>query len=406
MSATPAPKDALAGIRVVDFTWAAAGPFATLYLALLGAEVIKIESRRSLDIARRGFYTAVDDIDASPNFNDMTLNKLSIRVDLSHPKGQAALRRLIAQSDVVTQNFRPGVLDKYGLGYDAARQARPDIVMLSSSTAGQTGPYRALGGYATTFGALGGLSHLTGYEDGPATENWESIDMRLGTSNALAALIGLYRRQRTGQGQHIDMASQEVIIAGLGEIFMDYFMNATVAGRQGNRDEIMAPHNCYPCRGDDRWLSIAVDTDAEWQALCGIAGRPDWASDPRFADRYARWKHQDVLDQTLAAWTKDQDARDLTRRLQQAGIAAMPSMDAGELRSDPHVLERGVFFTVEHPKLGLTHHVRPPWRLSETPARATRFGPMFGEHRDYVFGEILGMPTSEIAALESDGVFS
>ena len=257
-----APKQALAGVRVLDFSWAASGPLSTLYLSLLGAEVIKVESARSLDIARRGYYTVVDDINASPNFNDMHMGKLSIRLDLRHPKAKELVLRLVALCDAAVENFRPGTLDKFGLGYEALRQARPDLIMVSSSTAGQTGPERAMPGYATTFGALGGLGGVTGYRGGPATELWDSIDMRLGTSITLAALIGLYDRRRTGRGQYVDFSSREVISATIGDSLLGYFMTGDVPGPKGNEDEVMAPHDCYPCLGDDRWVSIAVSTEA------------------------------------------------------------------------------------------------------------------------------------------------
>ncbi len=409
--ASPIGKDALAGVRVLDLSWAAAGPLCTLYLALLGAEVIKVESAKSLDIARRGYYTPVEDINASPNFNDMNLNKLDVRVNLGHQRGRELVRRLAEVSDVLINNFRPGVMERWGLGYEDARALRPDILMLSSSTAGQKGPERELAGYATTFGAFGGLGHITGHEGGPATEIWDSVDMRLGTSITLAVLIGLYHRRRTGEGQHIDLSSREVISSNIGDIFLDYFMNGRVAGPQGNRDEIMAPHNCYPCRGypsaegSDRWISIAVATDEEWQALCRVARRPEWAADPRFADRYGRWRHQDELDALVARWTRRHDARALTERLQRAGVAAMPSMSVAEIIEDPHAKARRIFMDVRHPKLGMTHPVRPPWVLSETPARARRFGPMFGEHAAMVFGEVLGIPRRELDALAADGVF-
>ena len=396
-------RDALAGIRIADFTWAASGPLATMYLALLGAEVIKIESAKSLDIARRGYYKLVEDVDASPNFNDMMLNKLSLRLNLAHPKAQALARRLVQQSDATVENFRPGIMAKFGLSYEDLRPLRPDIVMLSSSTAGQVGPERDLVGYATTFGAMGGLGHGTGYEDGPATEVWDSVDMRLGTSIALALLMALYHRRRTGQGQHIDFSSREVISANLGDVFMDYFMNGRVQGRQGNRDEIMAPHNCYPCLGDDQWISIAVANDDEWGALCRVAGHPEWTVDPRFLDRYARWQNQEALDGLLAEWTRGHAAEALTTQLQAAGIAAMPSMDVVQSRNDPHLQARGLFFEVEHPKLGLTHPLRPPWVLSETPARATRYGPHFGQHEEYVLGDILGVTRRELDELRADG---
>ncbi|MCH8284389.1 MAG: CoA transferase [Chloroflexi bacterium] len=404
MDGTPI-KAALAGVRVVDFTWAASGPLCTLYLALLGAEVIKIESRRSLDLARRGYYTLVDDIDASPNFNDMNLNKLTVPLDMGTDKGRELARGLVAISDVAIQNFRPGVIDRWGLGYEELRKIRPDIVMLSSSTSGQTGPERDLPGYATTFGAYGGLGYVTGHEGGPATEIWDSVDMRLGTSIALAVLMALYHRRKTGQGQHIDLSSREVISSNIGDVFLEYFMTGRVSGPQGNRDEIMAPHNCYPCRGDDRWISIAVATDDEWRALCRVARRPEWAEDPRFADQYTRWRHQDELDELLARWTRRHTAEALTRRLQRAGVAAMPSMDARDVYDDAHSKSRGIFWDVPHPKLGMTHPVRPPWLLSETPARPVRYGPMFGQDLEPVVSDLLGISQRDREAMAADGVF-
>ncbi|MEE9285002.1 MAG: CoA transferase [Dehalococcoidia bacterium] len=400
----PLHKTALAGVRVVDFSWAASGPLCTLYLALLGAEVIKIESSRSLDIARRGYYTLVQDIDASPNFNDMNLSKLDVRVDLATPQGQELVRGLVAVSDVAVQNFRPGVIERWGLNYEELRKVRPDIVMLSSSTSGQTGPEREMPGYATTFGALGGLGSITGHEGGPPTEIWDSVDMRLGTSIALAVLIALYHRRKTGQGQHIDVSSREVISSNIGDVFLEYFMTGRIPGPQGNRDEIMAPHNCYPCRGDDRWISIAVATDEEWRALCRVARRPEWAKDPRFTDRYGRWQRQDELDALLARWTRRQTAESLAARLQRAGVAAMPSMDVSAIYHDAHSKAREVFLDVPHPKLGLTHPVRPPWLLSETPPRAQRYGPMFGQDQEAVFGDLLGLSRHAVDALAADGV--
>ena len=400
-----APKQALAGVRVLDFSWAASGPLSTLYLSLLGAEVIKVESARSLDIARRGYYTVVDDINASPNFNDMHMGKLSIRLDLRHPKAKELVLRLVALCDAAVENFRPGTLDKFGLGYEALRQARPDLIMVSSSTAGQTGPERAMPGYATTFGALGGLGGVTGYRGGPATELWDSIDMRLGTSITLAALIGLYDRRRTGRGQYVDFSSREVISATIGDSLLGYFMTGEVPGPKGNEDEVMAPHDCYPCRGDDRWVSIAVSTEDEWRALCAVSGE-GWDADPRFTDMAARRRNRTDLDARIAAWTRGHVAADLAERLRGAGVPAAESQDAASLFDDPHLAARGAFLEVEHPKIGVTHPVRPPFVLSETPVGPARYGPMFGEHIEYVFGELAGLSAGELAALGDEGVFN
>jgi benzylsuccinate CoA-transferase BbsF subunit len=398
-------KQALAGIRIVDLSWAAAGPLCTMYLASLGAEVVKIETGRSMDLSRRGYYTPVPDPDASPNFNDMNHGKLSFRVDLSTREGQALAGQLIAVSDVLIQNFRVGVIGRLGLGYEAVRRLRPDIVMLSSSSGGQSGPEKDLGGYATNFGAHGGLGYITGHEGGPGTEVWDSVDMRLGTSITLAVLMALYHRRRTGRGQHIDLSSREVVSSNIGDVFLDYFMNGRSPVPRGNQDDIMAPHNCYPCRGDDRWISIAVATDEEWQALCQAAGHPDWAEDGRFIDRYSRWRNQDVLDPLIAEWTRRQKAPQLTTLLQDAGVAATLSMSVADLWDDPHVEHRGLFWQIEHPKLGTTKPMRPPWILSETPARPSRRGPDFGEHTEWLVTELLGLPQDELSTLNDSDVF-
>ncbi len=397
-------KGALAGLRVVDFTWAAAGPMATLYLALHGAEVIKIESARSMDMSRRGYYTPVDDIEASPNFNDMNMGKLSVRLNMTQPRSAELAKRLIRVSDVVAENFRPGVMERFGLTYEALRAVKPDLVMLSSSTGGQTGPQRDLPGYATTFAALGGLSFITGHEGGPATEIWESVDMRLGTTCVLAIATALYHQRTQGQGQYVDLSSQEVVSSLIGHTFLEFAMTGAAPGRRGNQDNLMAPHNCYPCKGNDRWISIAVGSDEEWRGLCKVMGEPRWTQDSRFADRHGRWRHQNEIDRPLGEWTKGHGAMELVKRLQRAGVAAFPSMDTADLAEDPHLKAREAFMEVPHPKLGMTRPVSPPWRLSKTPAKAERSGPMFGEHVEYVFGELIGLPQREIRALQTEGV--
>ena len=401
-----APKQALAGVRVLDFSWAASGPLSTLYLSLLGAEVIKVESARSLDIARRGYYTLVDDVDASPNLNDMHLGKLSIRLDLRRPKAKELVLRLVSLCDLAVENFRPGTLDKFGLDYGTLRQARPDLVMVSSSTAGQTGPERAMPGYATTFGALGGLGGITGYRDGPATELWDSIDMRLGTSITLAALIGLYDRRRTGRGQYVDFSSREVISATIGSALLGYFMTGDVPAPRGNEDDV---------HGSPRLLPLP------WRRPVGQHRRLDrgrvarplrrsptkaWESDPSFADMESRRRNRADLDARIAAWTRDQDAAGLADRLQRAGVPAAESQDAASLFADPHLAARGAFLEVEHPKIGTTHPVRPPFVLSETPVGPARHGPMFGEHVDYVFGDLVGLSRQEMETLRDEGVLN
>ncbi|MBI2871654.1 MAG: CoA transferase [Chloroflexi bacterium] len=395
----------LAGVRVVDFTWALAGPGCTLFLGMLGAEVIKVETAQYPDAMRRGAYSVSGDLDSSPTFNSANLNKLGLRLNLRRPEGVQIIKRLVAVSDVVVENFRLGVMDRIGLGYQVLRQVNPTLVMASSCAFGSTGPWRELAGYANVFNAMSGMGSITGYQDGPPTELRDSIDMRVGTNLTFAVLAALYHRQRTGVGQYIDHAAAEAITRHLGDAVMDYAMNQRVTPRRGNRDPLMAPHGCYPCKENDTWLSLAVGTDDEWRALCLVLGRPDLAADPRFADGAARWAQQAELDSIIGAWTCQRDARQAMQELQEAGVAAIPSFSAKDLFEDPHLRARGVWQDVEHPKLGTTHVQVPPWRLSATPASVRRHGPLLGGDNDYVLCQVLGMGAGEVERLAGQQVF-
>jgi len=397
----------LSGVRVTEFTSAWAGPYATCLLGFLGAEVIKVESRKRLDHSRFTSFTTARTFsgpDQSPVFDNLNLNKLSVCLNLSHPRAVEIARRLVGTSDVVVENMRPGVIERLGLGYAALREVKPDIVYLSSSACGQTGPDRENVGYAPNFAGAAGLSHVTGYPDWPPSILSGAIDLRSATTAAFAILAALLYRQRTGEGQYIDLASQEAIALLNADALMDFFLNQRVRTRVGNRHDTMAPHNCYRCRGDDNWISIAVADDWEWRALCGVIGRPELAEDERFSSASARWTNQDALDQIVGAWTATQGDYEAMHRLQAAGIAATPSLSNKALFRDPHVTERQAFVQVEHPVLKHDWVIAPPWRLSETPASIRRRSPLLGEHRQAVLEELLGMSREEIRRLEEEQV--
>jgi len=398
---------ALQGMRVADFTWVWAGSYATMLLALLGAEVIKVESHQRPDMTRTFTFSTGQvfaDLNRSTAFNDLNLNKLSVTLNLSHPKGVELAKRIVSVSDAAAENMRPGIMEKLGLGYSALREVKPDIVYLSSSACGARGPERHHVGYAPTFAALGGLSHITGYPDAEPASLRGPIDLRSATAAAFALMAGLYHHQRTGRGQYIDFSSWESIAFLIGEVFLDLEMNGRARSRNGNRDQHMAPHNCYPCRGDDKWVSIAVSTDEEWQALRQTMGNPDWASDPKFADPMGRWQHQEELDRLVARWTSQRTHYEATEALQRAGVAAAPSLSGLELLRDAHSRERGMFLEMEHPEIGKRIVVAPPWKLSPTPARVNRPSPLLGEHNEYVFGELLGMSRDEMERLQEERV--
>ncbi len=397
----------LSGVRVADFSVHAAGPFAGLMLAELGAEVMKIESAARLDITRRP-HTMYGKPPSS--FEQVNANKLSVTLNLKEPRAVELALALVRISDLVLENFRPGVMERLGLGYAKLREIKPEIILVSLSANGQTGPESRYAGYAPMFAALGGLGHLTGYPDGPPVELRHAMDHTGGMMAAfcaVAALCAKVSHAAKGQegvsqlGQHVDVSVRDIATAFMGPALLDYAMNQREALRQGNRDETMTPHGVYRCRGDDAWVSIAVGSEAEWQGLVQALGNPAWARDDRFGDAYQRWLHQDELDRHLEAWTTRLSPDEVTQRLQREGVAAFPSMSAAQLMHDPHLLARNAFPTVEHPDKGQQRAVTPPWRFSETPARVDRWTPELGEHNIQVFHGLLGLSLQEIKALQA-----
>lgn len=400
-------RAALEGVRIADFCWLWAGAYATGLMALLGAEVIKIESMARVDPSRMMTLTigqAFEGVEHSPVFNSINLNKLSVKLNLKLPKAVELAKKIIQISDVASQNMRPGAMDKIGLGYETLREVKPDIIMLSSSSFGAEGPLRRYGGYAPSFAAYSGLTHLTGYSDAPPNPMTGSTDLMSATTSAFAIIAALNHRQNTGQGQHIDLSSVESLAVFTGDALMDYIMNGRVRSRRGNQDDIMAPHNCYRCRGDDKWVSIAVSKENEWQAFCQVMGNPDWTRDEKFSDAYCRWKYQEELDRLVTEWTVNYTHYEVTEMLQKVGVAAMPSFSNQEIFSDPHFKERKLAVEVEHPVMGKQVVLGAPWKLSETPAKVTKASPTMGENDEYVFGELLGMPSSEIKQLMDEQV--
>jgi benzylsuccinate CoA-transferase BbsF subunit len=400
-------RDALKGVRVADLSWVWAGPLATLLLSFLGAEVIKIESRKRIDQTRHGSITTGDDFpdyNASPIFNNANLNKKSITLDLSRSEGAELAKRIVAKSDLVVENMRPGVMDKLGLAYKDLVKVRPDIIMLSSAGFGSSGPYREYAGYAPIFAAFGGMAYLTGYEDGEPNTMSGVMDLRVGTVSASALLAALIHRQMTGEGQYIDLSCSECVSALVGAELMEYTMNKKSPFRCGNQDSIMAPHNCYRCKGNDKWVSIAVATDEEWNAMCHVMGNPEWSKDEAFSSVYSRWKNRVELDRHIAEWTINYTHYEVMTMLQSAGVAAMPSLNAEEILSDPHIKARGVIHEVEHPVMGKKVVLNPAWKLSDTPARVGKASPLLGEHNEEVFGGLLGMSKEEMKKLEEEKI--
>ncbi|MBA2964928.1 MULTISPECIES: CaiB/BaiF CoA transferase family protein [Ramlibacter] len=387
----------LAGVRIADFTIHAAGPFCTHLLSQMGAECIKIESRTRPDAFRKPH--AVYGRMQAATFDQVSANKLSVRLNLKQPEAVALAKRLVALSDIAAESFRPGVMARLGLGFDELRQARSDIVLLSLSASGQTGPDSHFAGYAPLFGAWGGLGWMTGYSDGPPVEMRHVMDHSAGMHAALATLAALHQRRRTGAAQHVDLAAREVASAMVGDALVLASVGQTPV-RPGNADLAMSPHGVYATAQADRWITLAIRSDSEWLALLRVLGQT--RTDGRFATGSARVRYAAQVDQLVAQWLADCDADDTAARLQEAGVCAHVSWSLQDIADDPHLRERGALVEVSAPDIPARLAVGAAGRFSgTTDVGIRRLTPALGQDEDYVFGELLGLDSSQRADLEA-----
>lgn len=403
----------LKGLRVIDLSRVFAMPYAAAFLADLGAEVIKIEGCRFLGADTRlgGPFGGPwpDDVPGELHwerngvFHVLNRGKRSVTLDLNQTAGVEALKKLLATSDVVIENFTPRVMRKFGLDYPNLRNIRSDIIMVSNTGYGHTGPFSNYGAMAASLEPTHGSGAFIGYEGGPPNKIGNSYTDFLASWTALySVMAGLLYRARTGRGLWIDLAMYQVGAAFMGEGLLDYAFNGRVQPRMGNRHEAYAPHNSYPCRGNDRWVTIAVTDEYEWKALCRVIGSPELANDPRFVDAPARVEQRDTLDAIVAQWTSSLDHYEAAHRLQAAGVPAGPVLDARDLFTDPHLAARKFFDHVQHPPetgVGRRPQLGRPWRFSAFKVPVPAAGPRLGEANDYVLKEVLGLSETEVAAM-------
>jgi benzylsuccinate CoA-transferase BbsF subunit len=395
----------LKDVRISALTHVWAGPWMGAVLADMGAEVIKIESNQKLDTMRcmPEYAGGKADVNRAGGFITYNRGVKSCTLNLKQLKGVEIFKKLVKISDVVIENFSPRVMTDFGLSYAMLKEVKPDIIMVSVPGFGGTGPDKDYISYASTVEAVGGLNASFGYPGRePAIASIYPADPTGGMYGALCVCSAVYFHHKTGKGQHIDIAQSEAITTLIPEVVMEYVMNGRIRPRMGNRDEIMAPHGCYPCKGEDKWVAIAVGTDEEWGALCRVMGNPEWSKDERFSDQFSRWQNQNELDKLIADWTKDFTHYEVMHRLQSAGVAAGPSFNMEELMNNPQVKERGVIFEQNHPEAGKTLVYRSPWTSSLTATNPP--APCLGEHNSYVFKELLGMSDKEIAKLIDEKV--
>ena len=393
-------SEILKGVRILDFSRILAGPYATRMLADFGAEVIKVQSHKTASGAESntGRY-----------FSTWNRNKRSITLDLSFPEARTLALRLVNLCDVVVENFSPRVMANWGLNYNELKQTKPELIMLSMSGMGQTGPWQNYTAFGSTVQALGGLTGLTGYDrDNPMGSGHAHADTIAGLYGAFVILAALDYRDRTGLGRYIDLSEYEAVCTLVGTSLLEVSANNPEPGPSGNKPAgaAAAPHGCYKCLGEDNWCVVAVFSEAEWQALVQVLGNPEWTQKDRFASMENRLAHAEELDRNLNQWTSKHNAQEVVALLQAAGVPAGAVQSAEDLANDPHLIERDWFVRLQHPVLGETVADGSPIRLSPGATSDWKSSPLLGEANRYVFLELLGLTEHEFATYVEEGIIA
>jgi benzylsuccinate CoA-transferase BbsF subunit len=402
--------DALAGLKVLDLSWVVAGPLIGRTLADFGATVVRVESSVRVETARlmQPFHGGVQDKEGSALFGNCNAGKLGLTLDLKAAQGQEVVRDLVAWADVVVESFSPGQLRKWGLDYETLSADKPDLVMLSTSIAGQRGPWSTLAGFGNVGSSLSGFQHLVGYEDrlpmgtfGPYTDY---VGPRLALVTLLAALEN---RRRTGEGAYIDVSQVEAGVFFLSPQVAQFGYDGTIAERHGNRDPRFAPHGVFPCLpvdGKDRFVAVAVRSDQEWRALARAMGRPDLADRSDLATDEGRRAAQDELEGAVADWTAGRHATEVERTLQSLGVPAHLAVTSDDYPDDDQLAHRQHLVELPHPRHGTTWVEGPRYALSETPGRPRSAAPTLGQHNEEILTEILGYDAERVAVLTEGGI--
>lgn len=434
MTATPNPfSGLLSGVRILDFTWWIAGPLGPRMLTPYGAEVIHIEPPHNPDHHRfdlrratgpgvanqkewwdakstRPYYTA-------PDFSHLHSGKLGVNLNARHPEGVRLLERLIEMSDALCENFSGGVLDSWGLGWDRLREINPRLVYQSTSGFGHEGEWSKFRTLGPSVQATSGLTFTSGLPGAPpAGWGYAHMDVAGGWAGGLGLMMGLMHAKRTGKGLYVDYSVTDAAMFLLGPYFLDYQVNNRPTRRPGfppgNRSEwpIVAPHNTYRCAGMDRqgqdwWVFVACETQEQFEALCGVMGKPELMLNPKFATMERRVQNQDELDEIISTWTAPRRRYEIMDTLQSAGIIAAAIQGAEDrVEYDPQLRHRGIYPVISHPEIGDFEHEAFPPRMSRTPPSDGGRAPLIGEHTQYVYGDLLGLSSEEITSLHDQGV--
>jgi crotonobetainyl-CoA:carnitine CoA-transferase CaiB-like acyl-CoA transferase len=388
----------LSGLRVLDFTRVLAGPYATRMLTDFGAEVIKIQSKKTATAA---------DSNTSRYFNMWNRNKRSIALDMNYPEARELFLRLTALSDVVIENFSPRVMSNWRLTYERLKEVKHDLIMVSMSGMGQTGLWKDFIAFGPTIQALSGITYLSSFSrNTPMGLGFAYADTIAGLYAAVAILAALEYRDEKGIGQYIDLSEYEALCTLLGPTFLDTFANHREVVPQGNYPEYIqaAPYGCYKCMGKDSWCVIAVFNDEEWQALSKAMGSPDWTRKEKFSSLPKRKKHVKELDQLLERWTTQHKAQELVDFLQETGVPCGAVQSAKDLTEDPQLMARDFFVQLQHPVLGTTISDASPIKFAESSRPDWKAAPLLGEDNQYVYIELLGLSERELASYIKRGI--
>ncbi|HEX6031195.1 MAG TPA: CoA transferase [Tepidiformaceae bacterium] len=396
----------LEGVRVLDLTMMWAGPFATKLLAEMGAEVIKIESPNAWDNIRTLIpQPGIEEPwNASYYFNDYNRDKKSLVLDLAHPRGREVFLQLVPHADVVIENYRADVLDNLNLSYEVLRQVREDIILVSMAGFGKTGSEKDQVGFGPIIEQMGGVASTTGYgDDGEPYKTGVSYgDPVGGIAAAGAVALALIHRKKTGKGTFVDLAQRETMATMIGQAFVASSLRGEEPVHRGNRSDRWAPQGIYPCAGDDQWIAVSVRDDDEWRALASVIG----ATDLEAFGQDERISRHDEIDERIRAWTRQQDPQAAMETLAAARVPAGRVLDSDAIHRDPHLLARGFWVELPHPRMAPWKQPSSAWRFVEANPQLRRHAPLFGEHTAEILGELLGMGSQDIAALDAEGVTS
>ena len=402
-------KQVFEGLKVVDFSWAAAGPQVGRELAEHGATVIRVESHTHLDPLRafQPFKDSTPGVDRSAFYAEYNTNKLSVSLDLARPRGRELALKLVEWADLVTESMAPGAMAAMGLDYESCHKVNPMVIYLSTSQQGEDGPHHRFKGVGHHVNAVAGYSSTTGWPDSDPTMVFTAYSDFVAPWYSLIAVMGaLMRRRRTGRGLRIEQSQLECGVSFLGAHLLNWAVNRKDLRRRGNRDSHMSPHGVYPCRGADRWVAIAARDDQQWRSLCLASGNPEWLTDPRFATVISRKRNEDEMDGLIGEWTRSFTAEQVMALLQEAGVPAGVVQTCEDLLSDPQMKHRGHYRVLHHPAIGPHSYHAPAYRLSETPCELRRAGPALGQDNDYVYKQVLGMTDDDISDLMAEGVIT